>query len=180
MKKLFLLRHGEAGTSPNGQDKTRPLTPKGAADTLALGPVMQSRHDVPDLVLCSTATRTQQTCKNLLQGFNHDITVQMHNGLYNAPRALILDAIQSVDDAYHAVLVIGHNPGINELAVTMAVHGATTLMNRLLGSGFMPGTFCALECPCGEWNMVQPGEATLIDYLAPLDYNSPSTPARWT
>ncbi len=185
MRKLFLLRHGEADVSPGGQDKTRPLTPKGGGDTLALGPVLKSRHGAPELVLCSSATRTQQTCQNLLQAFENDaghadITVQICNELYNAPRGVILETIQAAAPHYQSMLVIGHNPGLNELALTMAAEGPPTLMNRLIGSGFMPGTLCALECACESWSELYEGSATITDYLAPLDYNSPATPARWT
>lgn len=180
MKKLLLLRHGEAASSTDGQDKTRPLTPKGAADALALGAALKSRHGAPDLILCSSAARTQQTCKDLLQAFEKDIPVEVDNILYNAPCGIILDAVQNVANNKDFVLVVGHNPGLNELAVTMAAKGAPTLMNRLTGGGFMPGTLCALECPCTDWQELRQGKATITDYLSPLDYNSPATPARWT
>ncbi len=180
MKRLFLLRHGEAGTADNKHDKSRKLTPKGTADAMALGRYMADRGFTPDFVLCSSATRTQQTAAQVLRTFDHSITMSCEDALYNAPRGKLLSRIQDIDNIYHAVLVVAHNPGIFELCITLAEQGADSVTRRLLSSGFMPGTLCVLECPCGEWGTIQPSENVLLDLATPQDYNAPATPARWT
>lgn len=182
MKTLFLLRHAKALPAATGQDDIdRKLAPSGAEDAHALGLEMKRRHYMPRLILCSPSARTQETVEGWLQAFEAErdqITLTMVDKLYDASRHDLLDVIQSADNAFGQILIAGHNPGIYELSVTLAVRGADHLLNRLSG-GFKPGSMSVLECPCRDWNSFQPGDNTLIDFLEPQDYNAPARPTRW-
>jgi phosphohistidine phosphatase len=182
MKRLFLLRHAKALPAETGQDDfARRLAPVGAADSKSLGEEMKRKHFKPDLILCSPSARTQETVEGLMHAFDDardQIQISMIDKLYDASRFDLLDVIQGTDNRFGSVLIAGHNPGIYELSVTLAVRGADHLMNKL-SAGFKPGSMSVLECPCGQWNFFQPGDNTLIDFLEPQDYNAPARPTRW-
>ncbi len=173
MKKLFLLRHAQAlPTEVGATDKERRLSPKGAGDAQALGSAMLHRHYIPDIIYCSAATRTRQTMENLLEGMGGpEIETHLLDTLYDAGRAEVLNLVQETDNRNGNILVIGHNPTIYELSVTLAVDGAPALLKTLM-EGFRPATMAVLECPAGEWNFFQPGKNMLIDLLASRDYNA--------
>lgn len=182
MKRLFLLRHAKALPADTGQeDIARTLAPVGAEDARALGLEMRRKFYQPSLILCSPSMRTLETVEGLMQAFEEtrdQTEIQTVSKLYDASRFDLLDVIQGTDSKYYSVLIAGHNPGIYELSVTLAVRGADHLMNKLT-AGFKPGSMSVLECPCRAWNYFQPGENTLTDFLEPQDYNAPARPTRW-
>lgn len=171
MKKLFLLRHAETlPGDPGGSDRDRRLTPQGEEDAAALGRYMKQHHYIPDIVFCSPATRTQQTLECVLQSF--DVKMVDYPGkIYDGSMNNLLMMIQSADDEFESLLLVGHNPVIHQLAAKMAAErSAAAQMNRL-AAGYAPGTLCVYLCPRARWMDVQPGENVLTHLAAPGDYN---------
>lgn len=177
MKQLYLLRHAQAMPAENMDDKARKLSPRGQQDAEALGKTMQKKNYVPDLVLCSAATRTQETYEAVKNTLG-DSRVELEDTLYNATAGDMLHHIQQAENAQR-ILLVAHAPGIFELAVRLFDEGTPSLVNQMT-AGYNPGALTVLNCPCEKWSEIQPGENELIDFLDPLDYNAPSTPARWT
>jgi len=179
LKRLFLLRHALALPAESGcEDIKRALAPRGVEDAKALAGVMRLKGYRPDFALCSPATRTRQTLEPIEERIAPgDTACPMI--LYTGGAGDLLAQIQSVSPSYDQVLLVGHNPGIAQLAALLTGRGGESLLQRLR-EGFKPGALAVFTSEGEDWAEIQPGGLELIDFMDPLDYNAPSTPARWT
>jgi phosphohistidine phosphatase len=178
MKTLFLLRHAQTMPGHNQIDAERLLTPRGQTDAEALGRSMLSRGYVPEAALCSTAQRTRMT----LDGVQKSLTAikpHFEKLIYTGDHYDVLSLIQSTGADISSLLVVAHNPSIHALAGLLAADDAPAFWDRL-GVGFQTGTLCVLECPAAAWADIRAGQNRLKDFMDPIDYNAPDTPARWT
>lgn len=114
---LLLLRHAKAVDSTAGRrDHERPLSEQGLEQATQAGAAMRDRGLAPDLVLCSDATRTRQTWEQLdLAG-----EVEFTDAVYNAGSDALLDLVRMLDEAVATAMIIGHGPGLPQLAVDLA------------------------------------------------------------
>ena len=163
-RRLLLLRHAKAVAARPGQsdasDHGRPLSERGRLDATALGRTLRSRGLAPTLALVSTALRTRETFE-LLQPFGAATPRQvLRDALYLAEMAHLLDVVREEGGTADTVLLVGHNPGLHELALTLA--GG----DRALLQGF-PTCRLALFTAVGEWSDLAPGRARLQDVLDP-------------
>lgn len=121
MKRLLVVRHAKATHKPGFADFDRPLTGRGRRDAKAAGEWLGRGGFVPGLVLCSPALRTQQTWEGLaavLPG-GDGIDVWPERGLYAASADGVLDVIGATPDAVQALMVVGHNPAVQEVAASL-------------------------------------------------------------
>ncbi|CAN0343086.1 unnamed protein product, partial [Chrysoparadoxa australica] len=116
VRKLFILRHGEAESGSKWADFERPLTNKGRATIESQGKRLQLNKVSFDLLLSSDAKRTQQTAMTLLQAGDWKPEITYNNDLYNAELGEVLKVLTSLDAKYQEVLLVGHNPALSELA----------------------------------------------------------------
>lgn len=179
MKTLLLLRHAQALPAESGGDIERKLSPKGLSDALALGQTIGKQGISPDQIYCSSAVRTRQTCEKLLEGLGAQPPTEYTKGIYSAGVGDLLHIIQNTDEKIGTMMLIGHNPTIYELAVKMAGHGADTALNHL-SMGYPPASLSVIEIDADNWVEAAGQKGTLKALYDPLDYNAPSTPARWT
>jgi phosphohistidine phosphatase len=115
---LVLLRHAKAAR-PNGvADIDRPLTERGHADAAAAGAWLVKHGYVPDLVLCSPSRRTRQTWHSVAVALAKagSPTVHYERVIYDGAAHDMLALIQSIDDAYRVVMLVGHNPSVSQLS----------------------------------------------------------------
>lgn len=117
MKQLTLLRHAKSSwAEPEQDDHERPLNARGKTDAPDMANRLLEKGCSPDLILCSSAKRTQQTAGALMQTLGCDskaLTIQ--GELYLATAGTILDYIQQTDSQIEHCMVIGHNPGLEML-----------------------------------------------------------------
>ena len=179
MKTVFLLRHAQALPAENGDDFERKLSPKGLSDALMLGQTLKVGNKLPERIICSAARRTRQTCEQLLQGCGANIHTEITKRIYHAEYEDLLDIIQSSDDSINALMIIGHNPTIYELASRLATQGADTVLMHL-AQGYPPASLSIIECECETWQSFDRTKSKISALYDPLDYNAPATPARWT
>jgi phosphohistidine phosphatase len=121
----------------------------------------------PSLALCSSARRTVMTWEGIRAAFPGDVTVAIEDGLYAASRDRLLRRLRAVDDDVVGVLLIGHNPGVEDLADTLIGAGDTELRRRLEAK-FPTGALAELSFQ-GPWADLQPGAATLVSFVVPRD-----------
>jgi len=118
---LTLVRHGKSSWQTAGQsDHDRPLNERGSGDAPVMARRLVDRGCIPDLILCSSAVRTQQTAALLMSGLGLDKeSIQFHDELYLASPATILSAVQSLGIDYAHTMIIAHNPGLEDLSAQL-------------------------------------------------------------
>jgi phosphohistidine phosphatase len=124
------------------------------------------RSDVPrpDLVLCSPALRTRETLDRISNAFG-DAEVVVDDELYGAGEGELLERLRAVDDRFETVAVIGHNPGIHDLAIALAGSGAD--LDRMEAK-FPTGALAVLAFD-RLWRDVSPGGGLLEAFVTPKD-----------
>lgn len=143
MRTLILLRHAKAVRAHEADsDEARGLTGRGRRDAAAAGAAIGSAGLTPSLALVSTAERTRQTAEHALTAF--DIETRFEDALYHAAPESIWDAFIASDA--ESVVIVGHNPGIGELA-SMLVHQAHdgSKLAREFSGHFPTAAFAAFE-----------------------------------
>lgn len=115
-RRITLIRHAKAEDDGVTQDHQRRLNPRGVADAAALGAWLKETGGLPELFLCSTATRTRET----LAGFATNTPTILTDKAYLASAGELLALLQQTDDAVKHVAVVAHNPGLHQLAATLA------------------------------------------------------------
>ena len=176
-KRLYLLRHAQAAPSGTGiSDIDRFLTDKGLGDAAALGKYLSSQNLKPELVLCSSAKRTQQTLKELSTSFD-ELNVQKSVDIYHASAGQLLGMIQDCTST-QSIMIVGHNPSIYELAAMLSTQGCERVLSRL-SQGYQPASLSIIDCECESWAEINPDHCALSELVNPLDYNAPERPTRW-
>jgi phosphohistidine phosphatase len=111
---LLLLRHATAANTPQDADDQRPLTRHGLAEASVVGREIATWK--PERVLCSPALRTRQTWQRVSAELAGQPKVDFEPGIYEASPDALRELVWLVDDDVRTVLLIGHNPGVHELA----------------------------------------------------------------
>lgn len=119
----------------------------------------------PDLVLCSSAARTRETLERVRPALG-DAAVSIEDGLYAASHEAILERLRAVDDGLTSVMVIGHNPGLQDLALALASTGAG--LERLRAK-FPTAALATIVVLGGSWSALAPGAAELAAYVVPRE-----------
>ncbi len=114
--KILLLRHAKSSWKfPDLTDDDRPLNRRGKRDAPRMGRTLRERELVPDLVISSTATRAMDTASADAKHSGYKGKRIKFESLYAAEPAAYLAVLREVADNYHRVLIVGHNPGVEEL-----------------------------------------------------------------
>jgi phosphohistidine phosphatase len=111
-----LLRHGKAGDAPGRPDVERPLTERGRADSRAAGTWIADRVGSVDLLVVSPAKRAAETAGLAVPELAQAPREQVDDRIYVNELAALLDLVQTLPDDAGTVLVVGHNPGLSDLA----------------------------------------------------------------
>lgn len=122
----------------------------------------------PEVVLCSTATRTRETWEGLDGRLGHEATVIFDPELYGASPRGILKALGRVADDVTRVLVIGHNPGIEELANALVTAGRATGLERMAVK-YPTGALAVLRSEAGRSDDFGQAACTLERFIRPKD-----------
>jgi phosphohistidine phosphatase len=124
MKRLHLLRHAKSSwDDPDLPDHERPLAPRGEKAARRIAEHVRREGIRPELVLCSTALRARQTLAALLPVLAGDVEIRVEATLYGAGVTQVLARVREVDEGVGAVLVVGHNPTLHELALVLTERG---------------------------------------------------------
>jgi phosphohistidine phosphatase len=135
MDRLILMRHGQAERqAATGGDFERGLTPKGREDATLMGQLLARSGATPDLVLVSSARRTRETFAAVSAAFPK-ARVEFRRDLYHAEPEEVVAALEDEGDAASLVMVIGHNPGLHELALRLILQGGAepVALNKVRG-----------------------------------------------
>ena len=169
MKTLYLLRHAKSDWgNPALDDHDRPLNARGERAAALMGVHFAQQDYRPSMVLCSSARRTRQTLESLLPHLPGPPELVIEESIYLASCGRLLTMVQEIDDGQSRVLLIGHNPGIAELARTLAGSGERASLRRL-AARFPTAASAACEFDLQHWRDLAPGIGHLLAYATPKD-----------
>jgi phosphohistidine phosphatase len=163
MHVLYLLRHAKSSwADPTIADRERPLAPRGRRDAKRIARHLRRLGCEPGLVLCSSAVRTRETLE-LLRPAVGAATVVFEEELYAASCEELLARIRLVPDAVASVMLIGHNPGLQQLALALSAAGEEL---EQLEAKFPTAALATLVLP-KAWSRLAPADATLATFVVP-------------
>lgn len=167
MKQLLLMRHAKSSWSnPSLHDFDRTLNERGhsAADIMAI--YLSNSYPLPDQIACSTAQRTRETLGYLLKTYTHPLNVILTRKIYEAPYGAIMELVHGVSDDVQTLMIVGHNPGMEEMAFSLCGDGDAKAFETL---GFKyPTAACAhLSFDVERWSDVTRGCGYLKDFACP-------------
>lgn len=170
MKTILLLRHAKSGLGEPGlADHERPLNRRGEHAAAAIADHLMAKAIVPDLILCSTATRARQTLAPLIGRLSPPAPpIALESGLYLASEDTLLNRLRDLPETVGMVLVIGHNDGLWMLAQALAGDGKASLLAAVRDK-YPTGALATLDADIAGWSRLKPGIATLSAFACPRD-----------
>jgi phosphohistidine phosphatase len=165
MNMLHLLRHAKSSSKENVEDHARPLSRRGRKMAHRVGRNLSAKLGAIDLVLCSSARRTRETLDLVLDEFSPAPRTLIEDGLYLASREKLAARLSRLDARNVNVLMIGHNPGLHELAIALADENSPAY--RTLASAKFPTAACvSFRVPVG-WSVLGSSRHDVIGYVTP-------------
>ena len=164
-KRLYLLRHAKSSWGkPELPDHDRPLAARGRRAVKLLAEHLRSEGIAPALVLCSSARRARQTFEGIAPAIP-DVPVKFEDDLYGASEGELREFLRAIPDTAESVLLIGHNPAIQALALSLA--GSGDKLPRLERK-YPTGALATLTFS-GRWGELEPGTAELTAFVRPKE-----------
>ena len=172
MKTLFLLRHADSDAAARGQaDFDRPLNIGGRQAALAMGRELRRLGLAAERILASPAARVVQTLEQIAQGYGGRMAIDYRPNLYLAAPETLLGAVRAADDAQKRLLLAGHNPGLQLLALRLAGDG---LARPAIEAGFPAGALVEIALPVARWAEVIEGQGSAERFISPSDLEAGS------
>jgi phosphohistidine phosphatase len=169
MKSLSLLRHAKSGWDAPVRDFDRPLNARGRKAARAMGREMKRLGLGFDLVLASPAARVTETLTELAQGYGGAVATDFDEHIYLASPETLIEIVRAADDTHERLLVAGHNPGMEQLALLLAAGGA--LRDRIAVK-YPTGALAELRFDGPSWREVAAGTGRLERFIRPRDLDS--------
>jgi phosphohistidine phosphatase len=158
VKTVWLLRHAKSSWEDDAlPDHDRPLAPRGHRAGKRLRRFVADNGVRPELVLCSTALRARSTLELVQPGLGAP-PVELDGGIYLATAGTLLQKLRALDPTLSRVMLVGHNPGLHELACLLAPPGPEALPT---------GALVKLRLEIDGWPSAAPGCATLEGLVLP-------------
>jgi phosphohistidine phosphatase len=167
MRRLLLFRHAKAERSePGMEDQARVLIERGRKDAARIGAYMAGHALVPDRVVMSPSARTQETWKFAATALRPTPAAQSVERLYDASPHAILAVIKDAPAAAHTLMVIGHNPGLHEIALMLIASGDIEARARLREKLPTAG-LVIIDFACDDWSKLHPQSGRLERFVSP-------------
>ncbi len=163
---MYLLRHAKSSWKDERlADHDRPLAGRGRRAAKAIGRHLREQEVEPELVLCSTARRARETLEGVAASFGPG-AIRIEPGLYGAGPAELLARLHGIAPPIASVMVIGHNPALEQLVLLLARRGSTV---QELEAKFPTGALATLAFRGSGWAALDHGTAELIEFIRPRD-----------
>ncbi|MCH2124316.1 MAG: histidine phosphatase family protein [Pirellulaceae bacterium] len=161
MKTLLILRHAKSSWSDASlSDHDRPLNERGLAAAPRMGQLIAQQDLIPDLIISSTATRARTTTERVVAACAYTGPIEWYGDFYLAPPATYVEKLGSLPDEITRVLVVGHNPGMENLAAQLTgVH-----------ESFPTAALAHVRCELATWpELTLNGSHSLVDFWRPKE-----------
>lgn len=169
-RRLILLRHAKSDW-PDVPDRDRPLAKRGRRDAPRIGRWLHEQGYQPDVVVVSDAARTRQTWDRVAPELDGSPAVHFEPRAYAASALTLLYLAQELPARYRTALLIGHNPGLSELATSLAgpPESDSATDNGPRPAISLPTAAVAVFDFRGDWPSLSPGHARLTSLTTPAD-----------
>ncbi len=169
MRNLYLLRHAKSSWGDSKLDDfERPLAARGIKACKLMKAHIRKAGIKPDLILCSPAIRARETYIRIADAFARETEVRFESRLYDFGSQALLKRLRQVDRKVSSVMMIGHNTGIEHLALALTSGTETKSLARMREK-YPTLALASIEIGKGTWSRVAPGCAKLSDYVIPRD-----------
>lgn len=167
MLRLMLLRHSKAERAQGGErDHERRLAERGRGDAPILGAYMEKHGYRPDAVVVSTAKRTRETWSLVAAEMDGKPKVEFDERIYESTPEDILQVVQETGKRIRTLLIVGHNPSLHELAMTLIATGDIAARQRLQ-EGFPTSALAVIEFALERWDRLHAHSGRLEHYVTP-------------
>jgi phosphohistidine phosphatase len=166
MRRLLLLRHAKTERAePGERDRDRKLMARGRADAPVIGAYMARHRLAPDFVLVSPVTRAEGTWALVAAALGKPPRVARDARIYNASPQTLIEVIGETRDA-RALLVVGHNPGLHDLAVQLIASGDVEARERI-NEKLPTSGLVVIEFPYDDWSRLHRSSGRLERFVSP-------------
>lgn len=162
----MLLRHAKSDWPDGVSDHERPLGKRGEAAAPRMGEYLAGEHLVPDLAVVSTARRARETWALVAPQLRHEVPVRSEAAIYEAAPDHILDVVRATPDEVKCLIIVGHNPGFEELAVRLVGHGDRFAFARMLQK-FPTAGLAVIDFAVDSWAEVDDRGGRLDRFVTP-------------
>lgn len=169
MKTLFVLRHAKASRdAPSGTDFDRPLNKRGRKAAVAVGRELRARNSAVDAIVASPAARVSETVSGVIEGSGYNLEPAWDRRIYNASPVNLIEVLREVDDAVERLLIVGHNPGLQNLLLDLAEDDPGGLRDEI-ASSFPTAALAELRLAIAHWREAGPGRGRIVSLVRPRD-----------
>jgi phosphohistidine phosphatase len=168
------MRHAKAvTTAPGSGDAGRPLNARGRRAAAAVAAELRRRGAQPDLILCSPSRRTRETLDYVLDACASPRTAALEPDLYLAEASRLIERFRRLEPGIGCALLIGHNEGLAEAAITLATVGEPAALASMRGK-FPTGAVAWLRFPVDDWAELGRTRGELVAFIRPRDIGPPA------
>ncbi|ANP53706.1 phosphohistidine phosphatase [Streptomyces griseochromogenes] len=166
LRRLVVLRHAKSAWPEGVEDHRRPLAPRGLRDAPAAGRALAEADCLPDLALCSTAVRARRTWELASGQWGTPPPVRYDRRLYAADVPDLLEVVREAPREVETLLLVGHNPGLEELVVELAGDALDDALDEVRVK-FPTSAIAVLAWRGTGWPALAPGTALLTSFTVP-------------
>ncbi len=167
MKTVYLLRHAKSSwDEPYDSDHDRPLAPRGRKAAPRMGRFMKKENLLPHRVLCSSARRARETWLLLAEAMEMEIPVEILPIIYGASPNTLLDLVHRLPAQEESVLLVGHNPTFESLALLLTGSGRKEAVEDMERK-YPTGALAILDFEVERWEEIREEEGHLRDFIRP-------------
>ncbi|MBB4186821.1 phosphohistidine phosphatase [Sinorhizobium terangae] len=165
-RRLLLLRHGKSAWPEGVADHRRPLAGRGRKAAPAIGAFMARQELIPDLALVSTARRAQETWELVANELPQKVETRDAVAIYEVTAKAMIDVIREVEPSVEKLMLVGHNPGMVELALLLVGGGDEVALARLRDK-FPTAALAVMDFTIEQWSEIAPGTGRLVRFVTP-------------
>ncbi len=178
MKSLTIFRHGKSGwDAPVSRDFDRPINKRGAIGSKLLGEYAKREGLHYDAVYCSPAIRCVETLDAFWEGYGQILHPNWDKRIYLASGASLFDVMSELDEDGDNILMCGHNPGCEELALMLSPDVKGDWARDQIEEKFPTAAICEIEFDCSNWNEIREGQGKIMRFIRPCDLDPALGPA---
>jgi phosphohistidine phosphatase len=166
----MILRHAKSGwDDPVARDFDRPLNKRGEKAARVMGAWMKAQKLTFNHVIASPAVRVIETIDQLVSGYGKRIEPTWERRVYLASSATLMDVLREVHSDTGSVLLIGHNPGLEDLILDLVPEGIDVALRDSIYEKYPTAALAEIEIDIANWTNIERGKGRLIRFTRPRD-----------